>query len=925
MAIDYIIGALQLLSTAVNVLALGSFWITPGLRTTANRFVINLLIVNIVGCLALTPALWLHGGLIRTVYSETHQVHDNAEAFTRPATPLSTLQNHIELIATVKPSTFVKIFATERIFDDNYDEEIFADIREDTIQPNRTTHNKTAATNETWSPTKNIQYSDCTRFWGFDLVAALGGLSVMLVVGDTWCAVTDPLRYHSRISGLKSWVLIVATWFVSILFCIASALRRDCRMITTEITSTLQKITSSSSESDVPSPTSSSSSSSLSSTSMVGDSLGFDDIYNLIYSCTFFVVIILLPICLVCAMYWKIYSEARQNGLRMRQNGSSPLLQSALNLATASAHLPPPTHLDHSCSVIGEEDSDNATDSLASSRSNVIQITLRRNSMAATTSPVHHVSIKDPHCRTAITPTRLHSSVHKVNSQPSPIHRRYLEIPKFNEIQNYRTHIDESKNQMTELNGPIDASSDESSSGVDKRRHLLFEHRLVYDPLTADVANELRQVHSTPDLQKSIQTELSLLAASHRNAKHSSDKKIHSSGSINKHACTATPTRRPSICTPPKALSYMTSIRHRLSNASSIFKYREESRAARISILVVIMFLFSYFPYGLLVLLQGRATFFANSSCFGVLFLLIANISSPFIFAYRNRRVRRGVCRLFGVDAKTNERLQKQRMIMHGNLRANSCRERKRKTKVVRINRNSTKSASFSSGSIDQPKYTPVPLIEPNETTETSNQKYNKPKESTVCIDGENENDSTNGVAPMDAECRIDMPHTNVDDEHETNGCVPSHVINFISNCTNNSSNCKRDQSDSMDDAAVAKYVKDIVNNINCANNGNKNANHQLNRIPIHLNHNNNNNNNNSINTSLGKVANVNSKTRGNSCNLGPTTGANVIKQKISLLRRVCKHTAKKRSPTNCGSPTSPCTDHPFYFDSNHPTKPVNV
>lgn len=63
MALDYIIGGLQLLSAAVNVLALGAFWISPGLRATANRFVINLLVANIIACLALTPALWLHGGL----------------------------------------------------------------------------------------------------------------------------------------------------------------------------------------------------------------------------------------------------------------------------------------------------------------------------------------------------------------------------------------------------------------------------------------------------------------------------------------------------------------------------------------------------------------------------------------------------------------------------------------------------------------------------------------------------------------------------------------------------------------------------------------------------------------------------------------------------------------------------------------------
>lgn len=178
MAIDYIIGALQLLSAAVNVLALGSFWITPGLRTTANRFVINLLIVNIVGCLALTPALWLHGGLIPTVYSETHQVHDGVEAFTSPTSPLNTLQNGFDATSTVQPSIFVKIFATEQILTETDDVEIIANIREAEIQSNRTDNQTTTITinnnNVTWSPTKNIQYSDCTRFWGFDLVAALG-------------------------------------------------------------------------------------------------------------------------------------------------------------------------------------------------------------------------------------------------------------------------------------------------------------------------------------------------------------------------------------------------------------------------------------------------------------------------------------------------------------------------------------------------------------------------------------------------------------------------------------------------------------------------------------------------------------------------------------------------------------------------------
>lgn len=179
MAIDYIIGALQLLSAAVNVLALGSFWITPGLRTTANRFVINLLFVNIVGCLALTPALWLHGGLIPTVHQETQSIYDNDVEFTSTSSPVSTLQDDFDFGSTINPTIFLEIFATKQIYEQNSvdDVEIIADIREDehNIQQNQS-HNQA---NQTWSPTKNIQYSDCTRFWGFDLVAALGKFTLI--------------------------------------------------------------------------------------------------------------------------------------------------------------------------------------------------------------------------------------------------------------------------------------------------------------------------------------------------------------------------------------------------------------------------------------------------------------------------------------------------------------------------------------------------------------------------------------------------------------------------------------------------------------------------------------------------------------------------------------------------------------------------
>lgn len=383
-------------------------------------------------------------------------------------------------------------------------------------------------------------------------------MSVLLVVGDTWCAVTDPLRYHTRVSELKAWIFIAATWFISILFGIASAFRKDIFLQSVGSTMTNTSTT------DVHQPNSND-----------DDHQFNDNLFNLIFSCIYFVVIIMVPIGLVCAMYWKIFTEARQNGLRMRQNGSSPLLQSALNLAAASA-------------VVHQ----NCGTSTGTAANAGLTMKIDKNIQTATKS-----------------------------TTPPTNTRRYLDIPKPNS---------KDKNQnvlMTYVGTEPTLPTDQQI-----RRNCSARHLMLLEQHENTSTGSLRHVHSTPNLQKSHEQQ------SHHNM-----------------------SMPPAVHIPPKALGYMTSIRHRLSNASSIFKYREESRAARISILVVIMFLISYFPYGMLILLQERVIFIDESSLLPVCFVVIANLSSPFIFAYRNKRVRRGVCRLFGIDARTNERLQKHR------------------------------------------------------------------------------------------------------------------------------------------------------------------------------------------------------------------------------------------------------------------------
>lgn len=445
-----------------------------------------------------------------------------------------------------------------------------------------------------------------------------GALSVLLIVGDTWCAITDPLRYHSRISELKAWVLIAATWFLSILFGIASAFRYEIPMshvVGGSSTTTSQLNAIYNALKQMPSIDHD-----ISVSPMPPNYL-----YNLIFACVYFIVIILLPICLVCGMYWKIFSEAKQNGLRMRQNGSSPLLQSALNLAAASAaaaHCPAASSTPHHGGLTMKIDK---------------HLT---NSTKESNRPL------------LITPTNP---------------RRYLEIPK------EQTKDKNDNLLMNTAQQPI--VDDHPHPPQNIRRNVSARHLMLLEQ--ADLSTSpVRHVHSSPNLHKSCEQMLqNVPIVPIHNGHHHHHHHHHQHHSQHHHAHHV----------PPKALSYMTSIRHRLSNASSIFKYREESRAARISILVVIMFLISYFPYGLLVLLHGRISLLTNSAALAVTFLMVANVSSPFLFAYRNKRVRRGVCRLFGIDPKTNQRLQKHRLLLRRN----------RSGTTIKIERNPSKASAY--------------------------------------------------------------------------------------------------------------------------------------------------------------------------------------------------------------------------------------
>lgn len=413
---------------------------------------------------------------------------------------------------------------------------------------------------------------------------------MILIVGDTWCAVTDPLRYHSRISYLKSWCLIGVVWTVSLLLGAISAFRsRWCTIeqngIHMHILATPGSVES-------------------------NDSLFTANIYALAFSSLFLVLIILVPFVVVCLMYWMIFSEARQSGQRMRRNGSSPLLQSSLNLNSSSVTPIPINDTPRYPSLFDVSTAGDA-------------ITMK-------------IDAKQCDRRKSITPIATHQ------------YRRYLDLPDAQFMDADQSKCDNG------LIGPKPPKMTQLQRNFSARQ-LVDCQTPTFLTKSCNIGriltNEMRQVHSSPNLQRLAN--LDMLQKYPYCLNDSSTSNISQTSSHQQQA-------------PPKALSYMISIRHRLSNASSIFKYREESRAARIGIVVVGIFLISYIPYGLSLLLQGRVTFIGNASVCHILFLLIANIALPFVFAYRNRRVRRGVCRLFGVDTKSNSYLQKQRMQLRG-------------------------------------------------------------------------------------------------------------------------------------------------------------------------------------------------------------------------------------------------------------------
>ena len=113
--------------------------------------------------------------------------------------------------------------------------------------------------------------------------------------------------------------------------------------------------------------------------------------------------------------------------------------------------------------------------------------------------------------------------------------------------------------------------------------------------------------------------------------------------------------------------SYINSLKYRISNGS-VFKYREETRAARISALVIVMGLICWTPYVVVLILRNLTNdVFQRFDTIVLSFLVLSTYVSPLLFGYRSKRVKKELKKFFcfrkELSYKNNRSLMAKKVI----------------------------------------------------------------------------------------------------------------------------------------------------------------------------------------------------------------------------------------------------------------------
>ncbi|KAK6637670.1 hypothetical protein RUM44_008092 [Polyplax serrata] len=529
--------------TTANLLALLVFYRKPGLRTTANRFVINLMIINIVSCLSLLPISFTNNTLFNV---------NNYLCFAE---------------------RFSSVFCSSAIV-----------------------------------------------------------YSILLIAVDQYFAVVNPLHYHCIISSWKGYLMIVATWILSVGLALLSVVKPGVGFYRGPSLAgcVLRGVDDITFDEGVNS-------------SEVSPNEPTGNFYQVIFGIAYASTAFLIPFGLIFFIYYSICVAASGNSKRARTsiltNGDAPQASES------------------KCRTTGE------TMTGDGGFHTPVSVTTADNDDAG-------LSVKPSFVVTRPSPPKP-SRVGEVEGDPASVKRQVGNDDREPEVA--KPHNSKS-NSQDERNSPGKVESEvvllkptlKNSSSFTKLSSLHIQFSNSTEKIVGDGGGERR--HSNillgtvdPEFENITKTRSSSMQSSFyelssrssfstRSTTASTHIQSSRSSSLNSTYARLPPSRASSIRSTSSYIVH--NIRHRISNAS-FFRYREEARAARISAMVIVMALFCWLPFFTVVAVYStecidkfpRFPYYLNS--FSLVLLLSSTVASPFLFAFRNRQIKKEIRKIF--------------------------------------------------------------------------------------------------------------------------------------------------------------------------------------------------------------------------------------------------------------------------------------
>lgn len=467
------------------------------------------------------------------------------------------------------------------------------------------------------------------------LVTTSSILSVLLIGIDQYLAVVDPLRYRARIDKLRCGLLILAAWLVALAFGAVASLNPQPRSLwrlcapaegdeedaggelSVQASLILDGNATESADLEI-----------LSEISLRRASVTYGRVYALVYALLGYLV----PVFAIIWIYVSIYKAARNNSERTRRTGSRPVLSSAS--FCEEPPLPPPTPL-----LLSHPLEDSRRVPKISSLSSIDE-SVEANSTGPNESQVGG----------ALETTQ--TVVFTVGDA-----RRCHNDDVYDDA-------DDNAKESTESTVPIMVSVPEADFQLERDseygRMMLGcgKHPYEYNDELEDSSEEEEEEDGGAAGKRDSGDVLSPPSAA---LSVNFDLKDSHLGPHPPIVTVTPPGQRPAaplqrLASVKNGHSYIEHLRYRISNGS-LFKYREETRAARISALVIVMSLFCWTPYVYVLVLRNLLQSDEDEEQDGEVppsfdvgalgFLVLATYVSPLLFGYRSRRVKRELRKFF--------------------------------------------------------------------------------------------------------------------------------------------------------------------------------------------------------------------------------------------------------------------------------------